>query len=283
MARLSVVIPAYNNGEYIAATMRSILEQDFTDFELIVADHSSTDNTLEVVGEFSGDPRVTVLSTPAGGGARANWQRVTDAAGGELLKLVCGDDVLYQGALRVQVAAFDSNPTAVLVANSRDILDASGVPFVANRGLAGLEGLVDGREAIRRSVRAGTNLLGEPMCVMVRREVLQDAGGWDGLHPYVIDQASYARVLLVGPMVGIREAKAGFRVNAGQWSVALAAKQSRQVSAFHDHLHATIPGLLSRSDVLLGNTRARIAALSRRAVYVVYRKRLSSALATGPG
>lgn len=276
MVRLSVVIPAYNNADYLAQTMQSVLDQDYDDFDVVVADHYSSDATWEVLQRFAGDPRVTLLRTPAGGGARANWQRVTDAASGELIKLVCGDDILYPGALRQQVQAFDAHPDAVLVANSRDILDASGVPFVRNRGLSGLEGLVDGAEAIKRSIRAGTNLLGEPACVMMRRDALVAAGGWDEHSAYLIDQASYARVLLQGPMVGIREAKAGFRVNAGQWSVALASEQANQAAQFHRKMHVEHPEVVSQADVSRGNRRARLIALMRRAVYVAYSRRLRS-------
>jgi len=72
--RVSVVVPAYNNAEYIAETIESILRQTFTDFELIIADHSSTDETLSIIEEYD-DPRIRVLSTEAGGGAKRNWDR----------------------------------------------------------------------------------------------------------------------------------------------------------------------------------------------------------------
>lgn len=274
MSRVSVVIPAYNNADFLAETIESILAQDFDDFELIISDHSSQDATWTVMQQFADDPRVTLMQIPAGGGARANWQAVTDAAGGELLKLVCGDDILYPGTLRQQVEAFDTHPQAALVANSRDILDAVGSPLIRNRGIDSLEGLVDGAKAVRASIVAGTNLFGEPACVMLRRELLQTAGGWDDRNPYLIDQASYARVLFQGPMVGIRVAGAGFRVNAGQWSVALAADQAAQAAGFHAQIAAEHPDLVSERDVSTGNRRARRAAYMRRLVYIVFARRL---------
>lgn len=277
MTRLSVVVPTYNNAEFIAETMRSILEQDYDDFELIVADHSSTDATAAVLGRFAADPRVTLLNTPAGGGAPRNWRRVTDAATGELVKLVCGDDVLYPGALAAQVRAFDEHPNAVLVASKRDILDARGEPLIRGRGLGELIGVVDGGRAIRESVRAGTNLLGEPACVMMRTAVLQTAGSWDPDSAYLIDQSSYARVLERGAMVGLRGPHAGFRVNAGQWSVALAADQARQARVFHERIARELPHVVSRADVRRGNLRARINAVLRRVMYIVYARRLRAA------
>ena len=78
--RVSVVVPAFENASYIRATVASVLAQTYPDFELVVADHSSSDGTWEILQEFAGDPRVRLLRTPAGGGAVRNWNRVT--AGG---------------------------------------------------------------------------------------------------------------------------------------------------------------------------------------------------------
>jgi cellulose synthase/poly-beta-1,6-N-acetylglucosamine synthase-like glycosyltransferase len=88
--RVSVVVPSYNNASFIEATMDSILAQSFQEFELVVADHSSTDGTWERLQRYRSDPRVRLLRTETGGGAPQNWGRVTAAAHGELLKLVCG-------------------------------------------------------------------------------------------------------------------------------------------------------------------------------------------------
>ncbi len=142
--RVSVVVPAYNNARFIEQTVESILEQTFGDFELILSDHSSTDGTWDLLRRFSDDPRVRLMRVPTGGGAQANWTAVTDRAAGELLKLVCGDDLLYPTALAEQVAAFDAHPGAVLVACRRDIVDEAGVPVIRGRGLQGLSGLVPG-------------------------------------------------------------------------------------------------------------------------------------------
>ena len=154
--RVSVVVPAYNNGAYIGATLQSILGQTFADFELVVADHASTDDTAAVVSQFADDSRLRVIDTPAGGGVERNWNRVTEAASGELIKLVCGDDVIYPDLLAQQVSAFDSHGDGlVMVASSRDIVDAAGRTIIANVGLGGLSGRIDGRRALRRSVLRG--------------------------------------------------------------------------------------------------------------------------------
>ena len=273
--RVSVVIPAFQNAEYLAETIESVLKQTFTDFELIVADHSSTDGSHEVALGFAQDPRVTVLTTEAGGGAKRNWDRVSQAARGELIKLLPGDDTLLPTCLEEQVAAFDAHPSAVLVASRRTLTDAKGKPIVASRGLPGLSGLVSGRDAVRATVRAGSNIFGEPGCVLMRRDLLEAKGWWDDTDPYLIDEATYAAVALEGDVVAIDRPLATFRVSVGQWSVRLARQQAGQAAAFHRRLRAADPTLLSATDVRIGNAKALATSFLRRAAYVVLRRRMS--------
>ena len=274
--RVSVVVPSYNNASFIEATMDSILAQTYEDFELVVADHSSSDGTWQLLQRYATDPRVRLLRTETGGGAPRNWERVTTAARGELVKLVCGDDIIYPDCLQVQVDAMDANPSVVLVAARRDLIDARGGIVMSRRGLAGLTGRVPGRTAARHTVVAGSNIFGEPACVLIRREVLQDAGGWDGQNPFVIDEATYASVLLRGDFLGIDHALAAFRLSSSQWSVRLARKQSDQVIGFHRRLADGTPGLLSRTDLFRGNARARGMAYGRRLAYLWVGRRMRS-------
>ena len=278
MPLLSVVIPAFNNADFIADAVRSVLDQDHSDFELIVADHSSTDDTRAVLEQFAADPRVTLLDTPAGGGAEANWRRVSEAATGEYLKLLPGDDLLYPGALTAHSEALDAHPAVVLVSSPRDILDARGRVTIKKRGLQGVSRRQQpGVEVIRQTVRRGTNVFGEPGCVTMRRETLEQAGGWDARFPYLIDQTSYSKVLLRGDYLPIDRALAGFRVNQGQWSVALVNEQATQAKAYNEWCREQAPDTISATDVWFGNRRAEFMALARRAYYTLNRPRMSAA------
>jgi len=275
--RVSVVVPAYRNVEYLAETLDSILAQDYDDYEVVVADHSSADGTDAVLARYADHPRMRILPpTPQGGGAKANWDRVSFAARGELLKLVCGDDLIAPTALRLQVAALDAHPSAVLVACKRDLVDAHGKVIIAGRGLGGLSGCVSGRAAVRASVVAGTNLFGEPGCVLFRRDLLP-ATGWDNAYPYLIDQASYTAVMLQGDMVALRQSLASFRINAGQWSVRLMHEQAQQAIDFHESLARADPALLSPMALRIGNTKARLMAHARRLTYLWLGRRMRSA------
>lgn len=270
---LSVVVPAYNNGRTLAETLTSVLDQHVDALEVIVADHESTDDTADVMRGFADDPRVTLLSTPAGGGAGRNWNRVTDAARGEFLKLVCGDDVLRPGVLARQVELLRSSG-GVLTACRRDVVDANGRILRAGWGLRGLKTRMPGREAVRAAVRAGSNLFGEPASVMMRREPLVRTGGWFDRFPYLIDQATYSRVLLDGDFVPDPEVGATFRMSATQWSVALVHEQSGQAHGFHAWLRAQHPDVLSAGDVRVGDMRASAMARARRLSYRLLERRM---------
>ncbi|SDD82008.1 Glycosyl transferase family 2 [Sanguibacter gelidistatuariae] len=281
--RVSVVVPSYNNVDFIAETMRSILAQTFTEFELVVADHSSTDGTWEALEEFRGDSRVRLVRTPAGGGAPANWNRVSRLATGDFVKLVCGDDLIHPTMLERQLAAVEAlgerGADIVLVASQRDLVDARGKVFVRGRGLGRLSGVVDGQKALRATVRSGGNLFGEPACVLIRRSALEAVGWWQDLG-YYLDVGSYARVIVHGDIIALREPLASFRVSAQQWSVRLLRQQAREAADFHASARDLAPSAISGADVRLGNVRAKILALQRRVAYALLGDRMRPASST---
>jgi glycosyltransferase involved in cell wall biosynthesis len=275
--RVSVVVPTFNNAEFIEDTIDSVLNQTFKDFELLVADHDSEDDTWALLQKYQVDPRVRLFRTPAGGGAARNWNRVTDLAQGELLKLVCGDDLVRVDSLARQVDAYDKASTGVaMVASPRDVINDRGRVLIAGRGLGGLRGRVPGARAIRRSVRSGTNIFGEPCCVLINRSLLQQAGGWDGTHGYFIDLSTYARLLAKGDLIALPETLAAFRVSAGQWSVRLAAEQARQARLAFRQMYEDTPHEVSQWDFWQGKARARCLVIARRIVYATLRPRRSS-------
>lgn len=279
--RVSVVIPTFENEHYVRATMDSVLAQTFEDFEVVVADHSSTDRTWQILQDFADHPRVRLLTTAPGGGAERNWNRVTAEARGALVKLVCGDDLLAPDSLTRQVAAFEAHDDGVvMVASARDIVDAAGVPVVREHGLGGLSGRVTGREAIRRSVVKGANIFGEPCCVLVRRATLEAVGGWHGDPGFMIDQATYCRVLLRGDLATTTGSLAAFRISSTQWSVVLARQQARSAAEMHRQIAELVPGLLSPRQVRVGNARARVRAFQRRLLYLYLGRRMQAPEAT---
>ena len=265
---LSVVIPAYQQADSLAESIRSVLDQAEVDLELIISDHASTDGTEEVARGFESDPRVRVMRIAAGGGAAANWTAVTDEARGEFLKLLPGDDTVTPGSLARQLALLRAHPRAALVGGRRRIIDATGRTISKRRGLQGLEAEMTGGSAVRASVRSGTNPFGEPGAVMMRRGAFTAAGGWQGDWSYAIDVATYYAVLQHGSFVRDDDVASTFRISGGQWSVALVDQQADEMSRLFAEAGRMFREV-SPDDVARGVRRARALARQRRIVYRV--------------
>lgn len=104
---VSVVIPAYNCGAYIALAVQSALDQDYPNKEVIVVDDGSTDNTAEVLAGFG--QRIVVVRQPNSGVAAARNCGMQTARG-ELIALLDADDLWLPGKLRKQVEYLSAHP-----------------------------------------------------------------------------------------------------------------------------------------------------------------------------
>lgn len=265
--KVTVGIPVYNGAETIAATLRSVLSQDFDDFEVIVSDNASTDDTLAVVSAFD-DPRVRVLTAQKNEGAGRNWNKVIEHASGEYIKVLSADDVLLPGALTHQAAALDAHDTAVLVTSKRQLIDGDG-RSLGTRGPGKLTGLVAGTEVARRMVRTGTNLLGEPSATLVRMSALRTAGFFDEAAPYCVDMELWFRLLALGDVFVLSEPLVQYRVAAGSWTQDVLDRQASDVEDLLRSVTASRAFPVTENDLAAGIRGARRNAFLRRVLYLV--------------
>ena len=123
MARVTVVTAAYNAAPYIAETIESVLAQTYEDFDYIVVDDGSSDETVEIVARYA--PRVVaVRQENAGAGAARN--RGVELAAGEYVAIVDADDVWVPDKLERQVAAMDKVLSAGLCYTNATSVTADG-------------------------------------------------------------------------------------------------------------------------------------------------------------
>jgi glycosyltransferase involved in cell wall biosynthesis len=216
--RVSVCVPAYRAAPFIGATIESVLGQTCDSWELIVVDDASPDDTFAVASRYASDPRVRLDRNGHNLGPVGNWNRVVAMATGQYVKVLCDDDLLYPACLARQVTALDAHPSAGLAGSRRDIIDQDGRTVIAGRGLAGMEGLVPGRQATKRMLETGTTPLGEPSVVLFRAEALREAGPFRDRYATLVDVDMYARVLRDWDAVAIDDTLAAFRMSAGSWS-----------------------------------------------------------------
>ena len=113
MVRVSVVVTSYNSLPYLPETINSVLQQTFTDFELIIVDDGSTDQTVDTIKEYD-DNRIKLVAQENQGVSVARNFGI-DHAIGEYVAFLDGDDVWEISKLAKQVELMDSNPDIGLV------------------------------------------------------------------------------------------------------------------------------------------------------------------------
>jgi glycosyltransferase involved in cell wall biosynthesis len=94
----SIVIPTYNRSDLVQGAVRSVLAQTFEDFEVLVSDNCSTDDTEQVVRRFE-DPRVRYVRTPQHTAIADSWEFARTRARGSLVMMLSDDDALVRDAL----------------------------------------------------------------------------------------------------------------------------------------------------------------------------------------
>ncbi|MDT7576331.1 MAG: hypothetical protein QOH17_2664, partial [Pseudonocardiales bacterium] len=204
MPTVSVCIPVYKGERFLGETMRSVLDQTYRDFELVVLDNASPDRSAAIARSF-GDRRVrvernsTVLSQPD------NWNRAVQLCRAPLVKLVCADDLVHPRCLEMQVAPMEADPGLAVVAARRHMIDEQSRVIVPRRGMAGLVGVHSGVEVARRVVRNGANPIGKPAGVLFRREDFMAAGGWRADRNHIMDLDLWMRLLQHGEFLGLPE------------------------------------------------------------------------------
>ena len=98
--KLSILLPTRNGGPLLDGCVRSVLDQDGDDFELVISDNASDEETRTVLAQFAGDPRLKLSRLDEPVNVTDNWQVAYEASSGDYLLLLGDDDYLRPGAIR---------------------------------------------------------------------------------------------------------------------------------------------------------------------------------------
>lgn len=124
MPRVSVIIPVYNGQEFIAATLRSVFEQTFLDFEVIVVDDGSTDRTEGILEKFQ-DKIILLKNNHKGPASSRNLG--LEASRGSLVAFLDSDDLWLRHKLERQVSIADSHPEYGIITTDIAKFDSTGI------------------------------------------------------------------------------------------------------------------------------------------------------------
>ena len=120
--RISVVTPSFQQGRYVARTMRSVIGQNYPNLEYIVQDGGSTDGTLETLLQF--EDRLTVLTSEPDNGQADAINRGFNHSTGEIMAWLNSDDMYLPGALAYVARYFAAHPDVDVVYGNRLMIDA---------------------------------------------------------------------------------------------------------------------------------------------------------------
>jgi glycosyltransferase involved in cell wall biosynthesis len=122
--KFSVIIPAYNQAEFLSEAIVSVLNQTCRDFEVIIVNDASPDQTNEIVKRFI-DPRITLLVHPENRGASATRNTGIRASSGEYIAFLDADDYFHPNKLQVHMDYIAVNPDVSATYNSHYELNHS--------------------------------------------------------------------------------------------------------------------------------------------------------------
>lgn len=203
--RVSLVTPAYNQGEYLAETIESVLAQDYPNIDYIVIDDGSTDQSLAVARRYEGRG-VTVL-TQANAGQAATLNRGWTQARGEWLGYLSSDDRLAPGAISALIEALLGGSGAVVAYGDFRLIDAAGKP------------IRDVRAEPFDLHRLTVDLVCQPgPGALFARRVFEATGGWNPRLRQVPDYDFWLRASAHGPFVKADGLLADYRIHEGSAS-----------------------------------------------------------------
>ena len=225
--RVSVGLPVYNGAKYLHQSVQSLLRQDFEDFELLISDNASTDETEEICRSYAAkDSRIRYRRNRTNIGSARNYRMVFESARGEFFKWCSHDDVCRPAFLRRCLEVFDAETASVgLVYPLCELIDEFG------RVIGRAQGSVEARQtrAHRRLAHVLRNFsYAYPIWGVIRTESLRKSGLTGSV--WYWDEVLLAELALYGEIVEIPEVLSEQRCHDGNALARLSEAQGPEVA-----------------------------------------------------
>ena len=179
---VSVIIPTYNRGWILKEAIDSVLSQDFDDFELIVVDDGSTDNTLKILEDYARD---IIILRQGNRGVSAARNAGIAFASGPLIAFLDSDDVWLPQKLTSQVDFFKTNPEA-LICQTQELWIRNGMRVNPKKRHQKFSGMI-----FKRSLPL---CIVSPSAVMLKKKLLDQTGVFDESLPACEDYDLWLRI-----------------------------------------------------------------------------------------
>jgi hypothetical protein len=221
MPTVSICLPVFNGTHHLAEAVDSALAQTYTDFELLIADDCSSDDSSNIIDKYAKrDKRILAWRNESNQGLFANYNICIRRASGIYIKPFAQDDVLHPALLDRLVGVLDSDPSVSLVACARAPINTDGLPIKPDSEIESKcakpfprDTRVTAVEAIGSTFKDGINWLGEPSAQMYRSEVA--GGGFDTSFRQIGDLENSLRLLQFGDYYFIADELCYIRKHTG--------------------------------------------------------------------
>lgn len=205
---VTVVMLSYNDAGRIGASIRSILEQEFSDYELIIIDNASTDSSMQVASSF-GDDRIRIVVNSGNFGQAYSLNLGFSQARGKYLAIATTDDIWSPTKLLLQVHTMSRNPSmgAVFTAakGSRDPMSASSETWELDDSLVSYENKSRAAWLLQVALdNSRSNPINFPTA-LVNLEVYKSIGPWDPKFRQLLDVEMWTRLIAASEITVLQE------------------------------------------------------------------------------
>jgi glycosyltransferase involved in cell wall biosynthesis len=207
--RVTVLMPAYNAGKYIAEAIRSVLEQDFSDYELLIVDDGSSDDTREIINGFP-DLRIRLLEQENQGISAALNAGLSEARGYYIARFDA-DDICLSRRLSRQTAFLDANPGYVLTGSEVEYISEDGEHLFNYRCIA------YSHEEILKELDRSCPFIHSS--VMYKKKEVLEAGGYSPYAHNFEDFLLWVKLEPAGKFNNMRERLVRVRYNPGSVTI----------------------------------------------------------------
>jgi glycosyltransferase involved in cell wall biosynthesis len=203
---VSVLMPAYNAGEFISESIESIQSQTYRNWELLILDDHSTDQTLDTVRAAAHvDPRISMLVNTSNQGISKSRNRLIASARGTYIAWQDADDYSYPNRLELQVAFLEKHPEVGICGGSLDFFDGTAIFSQRTYPCS---------DAEIRTKLFRYSPVAQP-AAMARLAVVRQVGGFDESLPQAEDLDLSLRIGQVAQFANLREPLLQYRYFAG--------------------------------------------------------------------
>jgi glycosyltransferase involved in cell wall biosynthesis len=216
---VSVMMPVHNTAAFVARTVRSLLAQTYTDFELLIIDDGSRDASPRILRDLAETDHRIRLSLRENHGALATRNQLLKLARGKYLAVNDADDISLPGRLKHQVDYLEAHPDVACVGGWFDMIDARG------RRLTTLRPPQGDAEIQRLALRGHCSICHS--AGMMRRDAVERVGGYGRDFTFAHDLELWLRLGEVGKLANLQEAVIQFRLHDGSISETKREEQRR--------------------------------------------------------